>query len=265
MNSIVCFLDEHDDDKSMLVGGFYIPRSNLKDLDSLVFNIKEEFGLEHQHTVKWNLRDHACAEARKIIGDKNDRFRKALFQKLSELEVGLIVSQVWKGDPSNTSESWKWAFENVLQRLCIEINSSPSDEPNEYPMLDVVFDWLPSQRTRIDEYFGVYDSAYYNGYHFAENELPSLESSGACPCLLITSCRFSPALQVADMIVGATGEFFKFVYEIEREQNVKNYFSLLYPLFRRDNSGEVLGRGLITKRTSRDKIKNSLKELGLET
>ena len=157
-------------------------------------------------SVKWNLKDQACEEARSIIGDKNDAFRKAIFKKLSELDVGLIASHVWKGDPSNTGESWKWAFENVLQKLCIEPNRSSLDEPNQYPMLDVVFDWLPCHRTGIDEYFGVYDSAYYNGYHFAENELPSLESSGSCPCLLVTSCRFSPALQIADMIIGATGE-----------------------------------------------------------
>ena len=163
---LTCFLDEHDDNKSMLVGGYYIPRRKLQDLDQKILAIKSQFDIPGRACVKWNLKDPACCEAREAIGSRVDEFREALFDGLSTLEVRLLMSLVWKGDSSYRAESWKWAFENVLQRLCIilDIKKSKKEALDIYPSLDVVFDWLPSSK-KVDEYLGVYADAFYDGYH----------------------------------------------------------------------------------------------------
>jgi len=60
--SIVGFFDERDDRDSMLIGGFYIARKGLRDLDLAVKGIKQAYGLSEQDPVKWNLRDPVCGE-----------------------------------------------------------------------------------------------------------------------------------------------------------------------------------------------------------
>jgi len=96
---IVCFLDERDDKQSMLVGGYYIPRSALKLLDDGAAKVKSDFGISVQDPAKWNLRDPACERAREAIGPRVDEFRESMFKVLRPLGVRLVMSLVWKGDP----------------------------------------------------------------------------------------------------------------------------------------------------------------------
>ena len=74
--SIVGFFDERDDRESMLVGGFYIARRGLRDLDLVMKEIKQAYGLSEQDPVKWNLKDPSCAAAREAISAKVDVFRE---------------------------------------------------------------------------------------------------------------------------------------------------------------------------------------------
>lgn len=127
----------------------------------------------------------------------------------------------------------------------------------------MVFDWPPRQK-KLDEYWDVYQQAYYNGYKFEKNELPPLKNFGACPCLLSTRTKYSPALQLTDLFVGATADFFSWCYEEKHYPSVKQHFSYFYSGFRTDpRNGEVIGYGLIVKKESQRKIKEKLYELGL--
>ena len=263
--ALVSFSDERDDKESMLVGGIYLPRARLMALDEAVSDVKEAYDIPDNVPVKWNLRDPVCARAKQAIGNRVDEFRKALFKRLRSLDVNLLMSLVWKGDPSYRVESWKWSFENILQRLCIILDRKKSEvkSKHDYPFLDVVFDWLPGS-TAIDEYFEVYSQAYHDGYQFIRNKLPALKSSDACPCLLVSSVKYSPALQATDMVLGAVGDFFTWVFKHEREQSVRNHFVSLYDMFHRADAGTVIGMGLVVKKSTRAKVCKALEKLGLE-
>jgi hypothetical protein len=262
--SIVSFFDERDDDKSMLIGGFYVPRNKLADVDRVVGKIKESWGVPQHAPVKWNLKDSGYEEARKAIGDETDKFRSQLFAELRKLDIRLLMSFVWKGEKSYNVEAWKWSFENILQRLCIILDRKKAElgDKHDYPFLDVVFDWLPRAK-KIDEYFEVYSVAYHKGYQFVRNKLPALRTCKACPCLLVTSTRHSPALQVTDMLLGAVGDFFTWVFKRRREESVKCHFVKLYNLFHCDDDGSVVGKGLIVSKNTQERIKKKLRELEL--
>lgn len=264
--ALACFLDERDDEASMLVGGFYLPRSNLRDLDRTVSQVKERYGIPKHAPVKWNLRDQACVDTRTALAGKVDDFRTDFFRELRDLDIRLLMSLVWKGDPSYRVEAWKWSFENILQRLCIILDHKKKSElrrQHDYPFLDVVFDWLPT-RSKVDDYFRVYSEAYNHGYQFIRNRLPALRACDACPCLLVSSVKHSPALQAADLLLGAVGDFFTWVFKGHRETSVRRHFVSLYDLFHRSDSGSVLGMGLIVKSSTRRRIQRKLRELGLD-
>lgn len=198
--SLVCFLDEHDEKAGLLVGGYVLGKSLLRELDTEIGRVKSRFGLRETDPVKWNLRDVGYETARKTLEKRVTAFRRAMFEITKKIPLSLIMSWVWKGDPLYTEEAWKWSFANVLQRLCyLGERLAETGKPCDYPSLDVVFDWLPVQkRTRHDECFDVYRQAYYEGYKFPKNTLRPLKNSGACPCLLVTKTKYSPALQLAD-------------------------------------------------------------------
>ena len=264
--SLVCFLDERDSPDSMIVGGYYIPKKDLEAIDDHMIKVKHKFNLTESDPIKWNLKDNACLNARKLIRDKKvDDLRLRVFSIIEKIPVIIIMSQVWKGKPENLEDAWKWAFIDILQRLSIDIERKQAElkSLDYYPFLDIVFDWFPGG-DKLDNYFNVYQQAYFNGYSFEGNELKPFHDFKACPCLLITSARYSHALQLADFFLGATTDFFTWCYKGYRKQSVEKFFSYFYKTFRTGDKNEVLGCGLITKKESREKILYKLMELGLE-
>ena len=263
--SVACFLDEQDRPRSLLVAGYYIPKARLVDLDSAVGEVKKRFGLAWDAPVKWNLRDSGYEEAYQLLRGRVDEFRESMLSLTHQLDIRILGSLVWTGDPKKTAEPWEWAFANILQRLCIIMDRKSRTERNwqsDYPRLDVVFDCLP-RRDRQDEYFQVYRRAYVRGYRFGPDRLPPLHTKGACPCLLVTSTRHSPALQLADMVVGAVGAFLDWCWEGRCEQLARRHFSKLYPAIHANDAGQVLGYGLIVRKSSRKQVQEYLDRLGL--
>ena len=264
--SLVCFLDERDSPKSLVVGGFYLSKKHLADLDNYMIAVKEGFKLAPQDTIKWNLQDKACAKASRLIEERkvND-LRKQVFSITDKIPIRVIMALVWKGKPENVEDSWRWGFIDVLQRLSLTLDrkARSSEDFDFYPKLDVVFDWFPGKK-RLDFYFDVYQNAFLEGFTFEKNKLPPLKKYDACPCLLVTSSKYSHALQLADFLVGACADFFNWCYTGEREQSVKLFFSSFYNYFRRGDDAKVIGCGLILKKEAQAKVLSRLKELGLE-
>ncbi len=262
--SIICFLDEYDLDYGMLVGGYYIPRSMLRKLDLSVARIKKKYQLDLSDVIKYNYMDKECEKLRDLR-EKIPELRSDIFKLPKDLNMTLIMSFVWKGSKEYRAESWKWSFTNILQRLSFDLeqNYNLLKEKDDYPYLDTVFDWLPDSKIKIMEYLNVYQKAYYEGYRFEQNIVKPLRRFCACPCLVCTSTRVSFALQINDCLVGSTGEFFKWCFTGERDENVNKYFRKYFDNFRKGENGEVVGYGLIVPRNYRDEITEKLHELKL--
>jgi len=263
--SIVCFLDEQVRPRGLVVAGYYVPKARLADLDRQVIQVKKDFGLPWHAPVKWNLKDRGYDDVLQMLRGRVEEFREGMLSLVQRLDIRVVACHVWTGALKETAEPWEWAFANVLQRLCIIMDRKSRCERNlqsAYRRLDVVFDCLP-RRDRQDEYFQVYRKAYVEGYAFGRNRLPSLHTKGACPCLLVTSTRYSLALQLADMVVGATGAFFDWCWEGRNENHARRHFGPLYPAFDSDERGEVLGCGLVVKESSRSRVQERLQEMGL--
>lgn len=191
--SFVYFADEQDTTESMLFGGFLVHRQKLSLLDEGMANIKKDVGLSPRDPIKWSPPDDGHYAGQRSLSDEQRKgLRDSVPRLLVDLEATCFFSLVWKFDKGLTADAYKWTFQNVLQRLIITVERSiKATERVWYPGLDVVVDWPPQPKKRR-EFFGIYDDAYHDGYTFENNVLPPLKELGACPCLLVTSCQFSP-------------------------------------------------------------------------
>lgn len=265
---LTCFLDETSDGlgRYMLLGGYFLPRTQLKDLDHALFELKNHFGLSPRDPIKWNLEDKGYEKAKKAIVDakRYDEFRTVFLELVSSLDIRLLMAFDWKSSPSEGPRSWRRAFKWVLQRLAIVLDRKSGElkELDEYPLLDVVCDGFPDSRGSVDTYYNVYAQAFYEGFPLPYDLSPLIDK-GACPCLLVSSCKHSQALQAADMFVGIVGKFFEYALLNKTRYFAQEYFTKVYPSFHSDGDKRVQ-IGLIVPKVSRAIVEEKLIELGLD-
>lgn len=266
--SFVFFADEQDTADSMLFGGYLIHREKLYHLDQGVAEAKTSVGLPPDAPVKWSPPETPSYKAlRDLARPKRKVFVQKMLTLLEPLEASCFFSLVWKYDRSYTSDAYKWAFTNVLQRLAITVERKVKARPKPdvwYPVLDVVVDWFP-QPAKCKEYFGIYNQAFRQGYKFPRNKIRALKNYHACPCLLVTSCEFSPALQLADYCVASIGALLRWAYK--RDRGPEEVQRMVRPVARRllRHRGKVIGYGLVlpTSGQSRAKVREALSDLDL--
>ena len=264
--SYVYFADEQDTRRSLLFGGLLIHREKLHLLDEGMAEAKSSVGLPANAPIKWSPpNSHEYAAQRALDPKQRPLLREKVLALLAGLECTCFFSMSWKFDPGYTSECYKSNFKYVLQRLSITMERSVRRTGAVwYPALDVVVDWFP-QPQRCKEYFAIYHEAYHSGYSFARNKLLPLKTHGACPCLLVTSCQFSPALQLTDFCVGSMGTLLRWAYEKHIQVGrVKEIVTPVVKHLLRINH-KVIGYGLVLPTTgaARRKVSDALAELGV--
>jgi hypothetical protein len=264
--SFICFFDEKFPQAiNILVGGFLIPKARLFELDSAIVDVKRSVGLDETDPIKWYMGHPNCSESlRKMGPERVPELKRKMFEIVCNLPIKILMSFLWIGNPSNQVEAWKWAFNNILQRLSIILDRKRREleRLSNYPFMDVVFDNLPN-RGKLKQYFDVYRDAYINGFQLPRGPLPPFREFKACPCLVTASCLHSLALQLTDFLVGATGDFFSWCYRRRNEQSVRDHFCSIYPAFHKSGDNKVLGYGLIVKSTAKGFVRTRLQELDL--
>jgi|GEM_PF-1894378 len=266
--SHVYFADEQDTRESLLFGGYCVHRERLTLLDQEVEAAKRSVGLDAENAIKASPpQTVSFMKLRSLSREQRSGLRSAMLAILDKLDAVCFFSMVWKYDPSFSPKAYQWAFDNVLQRLVISVKDRVRARGAWYPALDVVVDWFPNP-THCKEYFAKYHKAYYEGYDFrylGKNKLPPLKQLHACPCLLVTSCEFSPALQLADYCVFAMGELLRWAYNRKEppEEIRPRVEKVIRHLLRGD--GQVIGKGLVlpTKGQARNKVRSALADLDL--
>ena len=75
--------------------------------------------------------------------------------------------------------------------------------------------------------------------------------------MLTTKTEYSNALQLADCVVGAMTDFFKWVYKNKSEEQPKDFFRNILNYFD-CKEGKILGVGIIVPKEDRKKVKEYL-------
>jgi hypothetical protein len=261
---MVAFLTERESRDLVLVGGYYMPRRLLKDLDDAVVGVKKKLGIPPEEPVRWDPRHTEARAAYGAAGGAVEELRARFIEAVKPLRLRMLVSAVWKKEPGYRNTDWQWAFEAVLQRLSLELNKRRGDlrGPHDYPFLDVVLERL-ANRKRTDDFLNAYAAAYRNGYSFVTNRLPALRETHACPCMLIAPLRHSPALQAAEVLLGSIEAFLGGSFSGARDERAERDFARTFELFRRAGDETVVGMGLLVRPGMRGPLRRRLRDLGL--
>ena len=267
--SYVYFADEQDTTDSLLFGGYFIHREKLVILDRAVEAVKKDVGLPPESAIKASPPNNSTyTSLRNLLPEKRDQLRESMMAILDKIDAICFFSMVWKYDRSFSPDAYKWAFKDVLQRLAITVERQVKQTKKVwYPALDVVVDWFPNPN-RCKDYFDIYHKAYCEGHDFTyleKNKIRPLRDFHACPCLLVSSCDFSPALQLADYCVSSMGELLRWAYN--RKPSPDKIRSKVEHVVRHllEGNGKTIGYGLVlpTDGKARDKVQEALSNLKL--
>jgi hypothetical protein len=232
------------------IGGFGIKSiDSIANVERVIESVKSTYGVPPDLPLKWNMKDTKVEQLYKEKGQEklltkarqqSTHIRKEIISKLPDLGIRVIVSstrnlKTWlKNQPKN--QLYEWGFTALLQRFGL----ASKGDPHSF----IVLDWESERR---DIYCKTYQNGYYKGTGRAGEQyfIGALRNLPAIPYLSFSVTIYNPLLQLADFIVGYTGDLIEWCYTGKNEAVVKNFFPYIRECFDKSPSGEILGWGLV--------------------
>jgi hypothetical protein len=180
----------------------------------------------------------------------SDEIRMDIMRELNKLDIRCIVSSIRRLGSQSKNQLYEWAFTALLQRFGL----SARGEPVNF----IVLDWESERRNLYCE---VYQNAYYKGKGKGGEQYFSgpLRNLPAIPYLSFSVTVYNPILQLADFIVGCTGDFLKACYTEKLNKKAKTFFPFVANCFDKSPTGQILKWGLIVQpRDDESVIKRNL-------
>jgi len=258
-------------------GGYFVMHHQLDQLQKRISKIKGDYGLKGNYPVKWNLRDgrlkrfyedRGLKEAYKNLLGVSDEIRRSLLQLLKEFHAIVMACGLYRQiETTKHVNCYRWAFENLLQRIGLMAQSRDTKSNSDSSLL-IVVDW--PQEGVSKSLFDIYMSGYHDGiavdssqpyfsgplslYRFAD----SVYHSSTLHC--------SP-LQLADLVAGIIKDFIRWCKKGNHSDRVKYFFPIIGSSFYCSDKGVVNGYGLKVSGITIDldaKIKKLLQTDGSE-
>jgi len=211
-------------------GGYLLKKNELKDIEKYYYKIKKEYNIPRDLPIKWNLKDVNLKKIymergqEKLLGEiiKNSNdIREKILSFLSDFSVELIFCSFRElREKTKKIDFIEWSFTNILQRIFYKNKR-----------INIVLD--------RDEYINnlskTYFSPYYlkkgiNGEDFYENCIKNICNS--LPFISFSVTVYNPFLQIADIIIGACGNFLKNTIKNIENKQVKKCFLSIIPKIR---------------------------------
>jgi hypothetical protein len=231
------------------IGGFMAELQQVKLIEKVIDNIKNNHNIPPQLPIKWNMRDDRLSRAyqatlgeariKQILAHENDTIRQEIFNELDSTEVVVIISAVRKLSQTSKKSVLRVSFRNLLERYGLEIKNG--DTANNVNF--IVLDWDNDQRNDFCE---IYDHAYRKGESYFSGSLGNIGYS--LPYLSFSVTQYNPLLQLADLIVGCTADFLRACSRNETQRDeIRKLMQVMLPKFRQSPSGEIFNWGLIIR------------------
>jgi len=193
-----------------IIGGFSVGfDKEERELEQQITAVKQKFGLEKGHPVKWNLRDlkkhydeKGEDELFRNLMDRSDEIRSDLLGILSKEDLGIsaFVSAIVRlKRRDKPGISYQRCLTNLLQRLAMNVDST-----DQYH--SVFLDFFKEDSSEIA-------ACYSNGFHFGRDPegnsymAGSLAEKGFSQCLYFGKTIYNPFLQLADLVTGCSKDF----------------------------------------------------------
>jgi hypothetical protein len=231
------------------IGGFGISDfACVVRIEELIDSVKVAHDIPVDLPVKWNMKDNKVkklyrekgqeALLKQISADFDD-IRKEIMQELPQLGIRIIVSSI-RNLGQTKNQLYEWGFTALLQRF--GLSAKTRGETINF----IVLDWEEEKR---DVYCEVYQRAYSVGRGRGEEPYLSgpFKNIPAIPYLSFSVTVYNSLLQLADFVVGCTGDFLKSCYTGRNNRNVRRFFPFIRECLERSGGGQILNWGLIVQ------------------
>lgn len=230
------------------VGGFGIKDfTSVRKIEELIESVKNAYNVPLDLPLKWNMKD---TKVKKLYSERENKelhkqilkdfgnIRMDIMRELPKLDIRVIVNSIRNLSSMPKNQLYEWGFTNLLQRFGLSSKSEPVNF--------VVLDWESERR---DSYCRVYQNAYYKGEGRGGEPYISgpLKNLGAIPYLSFSVTVYNPILQLADFIVGCTGDFLKACYTGGKDKKVETFFPYVKECFAKSPAGQILKYGLVVR------------------
>lgn len=223
---------------TIVIGGLMITHEEEQKLTSIIREIKSRY-VNPDLPFKYNMRDLASkyegfnlkAEFEKILRESVE-WRRELFQRSLDIDFKIIIAIIrnfkveQKGQKEIKTDLLGYGFSDLLMRIGLEAQSK------KVTPAEVISDWPESNNPKPFNFQYYY--AYWRGKTPEGQDYYSgtLKSIGFHDTILFASMNHSNMLQFADLIIGASRDFFLTHME-EREYSVgKELMEIILPKFR---------------------------------
>jgi hypothetical protein len=212
-----------------IIGGFSVGFDKERELEQQITAVKQKFGLEKRHPVKWNLRDlkkhyHEKGEDKlfRNLMDRSDEVRSDLLGILSKEDLGIsafvsaIVRLKRKDKPGI---SYQRCLTNLLQRSAMNVDSSDQCH-------SVFLDFFKEDSSEIA-------ACYSDGFHFGRDpegnsyKSGSLAERGFSQCLYFGKTIYNQFLQLADLVTGCSKDFIECCLREKEFSRVCKFFPII--------------------------------------
>ncbi|MCR4433938.1 MAG: DUF3800 domain-containing protein [Caldiserica bacterium] len=235
-------------------GGYFILQSQLEKFQRRIFQIKEEYGLKGHFPIKWNWKasELKCFyEEQRLLENYNKLFkignqiRRPLLQLLKEFHAIVMACGLYRqAQTTKHVDCYRWAFENLLQRIGMMAKSHNIGSSSENNFI-IVVDWPQGGVNK--RLFDIYMSGYHEGKAMDSNQAyfsGPLSTYHFVDSLFHSSTIHCSSLQVADLVAGVLKDFIRWCIKDDHAQRVREYFSILSSCFYSSDKGVINGYGL---------------------
>ncbi len=231
-----------------IIGGFSVDFQKERELEQEITAVKQRYGFEKRHPVKWNIKD-----LKKYYAEKNeeqffdnlmkasDKIRFELLDILSmeRFNIAVFVSAIVRlKRKDKPAISYQRCLTNLLQRLAMNVGITDDCHA-------VFLDFFKEDSSEIA-------ACYSDGFHFGKDPegnpytAGSLAAKGFSQCLYFGKTIFNQFLQLADLVTGCSKDFVECCLRKKDFGRVCKFFPLVMPrLWKEPGTDRPFRRGLV--------------------
>jgi hypothetical protein len=247
----------------LVIGGYAIPRDNVRPLLTKIQEVKSKHGLDPHCPVKWNVHDldkalaaHDLIGQKDILVDRSNALRTDLLDALTAAGTTIFVSAIHAYSEKKQvlgktrQDLVGYSFRNLLMRAGLFCREQAGGR-----RVDILLDW-PEANNRTP-----FTTEYHTGWRYGRSgqedtgvkyECGALADIVFAPAPAFAGTDFEPRLQLADLVVGSSREFINFSLGKAKETSfgVQRFKCLMPNLYRR--GGQILGGGVTVSPTRQE-------------
>jgi len=251
-NSELRGIREADIPDILIFGGIAISDESEKSLKEKMEEVKISIGFDPRIPLKWNFKslkklyiDWGKEDMYNRLLSASKTWRELIFTNMKDIDYTIIIAAIESYSKQKEilkkmkMDLTQYVFCDGLTRFALHVK-----EQEEGKKSDVVLDW--PDRNCPDPFNIEYTSAYWNGMssnkcvEYYSGSLRKLQFSDS---ILYSSMIHSTLLQYADLIVGASKEFFEMALGKRKDSFGVDMLKYVFNRFR-GWPDKILGRGI---------------------